>query len=332
MIMKHFVFGYGSLICPQSRVITAPTLEDAIAEPVVIEKIERTWSARVTKKQARSSTGEDLNDSSSASNGREHIRGWTPMGVRFRPGAKCNGVLIHVDEEELGRFDVRESGYVRQTIELADIHRHVDSDKLIDGTLPLWPTGQMEVDDDGVSSTSDQLALDDVGCSECRLVFEKASAKRRQASSTSSLCDSTQECDDIAVWVYVQSEDLPAERSFPIPQSYVDIIMRGCLSISNDFARRFLESTHGWWHDGLENETALETDNAKKMKDEPKTVMTSSTKEGQLIEKHHTWINDRHDPMYVRADSEYSLENGDKIDELIKDHHPHALQRRVVSM
>lgn len=254
------------------------------------------------------------------------------MGVRFRPGAKCNGVLIHVDEEELGRFDVRESGYVRQTIELADIHRHVDSDKLIDGTLPLWPTGQMEVDDDGVSSTRDQLALDDVGCSECRLVFEKASAKRRQASSTSSLCDSTQECDDIAVWVYVQSEDLPAERSFPIPQSYVDIIMRGCLSISHDFARRFLESTHGWWHDGLENETGLETDTAKKLNDAPKTVMTSGTKEGQLIEKHHTWINDRHDPMYVRADSEYSLENGDKIDELIKDHHPQALQRRVVSM
>ena len=47
------------------------------------------------------------------------------------------------------------------------------------------------------------------------------------------------------------------------------------------------------------------------------------------VENHHTWVNDRHDPMYVRADSEYSLENGDAIDELIKEHHPHALKRRV---
>jgi hypothetical protein len=33
--------------------------------------------------------------------------------------------------------------------------------------------------------------------------------------------------------------------------------------------------------------------------------------------------------MYVRADSEYSLENGRVIDELIGEHHPRALLRRV---
>ena len=47
--MKNFIFGYGSLICPQSRAITAPTLSNAIAEPVVVNHIERTWSARVTE-------------------------------------------------------------------------------------------------------------------------------------------------------------------------------------------------------------------------------------------------------------------------------------------
>ena len=42
-----------------------------------------------------------------------------------------------------------------------------------------------------------------------------------------------------------------------------------------------------------------------------------------------TWVNDRRAPMYVRADSEYSLENGRAIDELIGEHHPRALLRRV---
>ena len=93
--MKHFIFGYGSLICPQSRAVTAPTLT-SVAEPVVIHGIERTWSARVTK------------DPSNSNGSRDHIEGWTPMGVRVKRGTKCNGVLICVDEEELERFDIRE--------------------------------------------------------------------------------------------------------------------------------------------------------------------------------------------------------------------------------
>ncbi|KAL7544002.1 hypothetical protein ACHAXR_013431 [Thalassiosira sp. AJA248-18] len=327
--MKHFIFGYGSLICPQSRAITAPSLQDAIAEPVVINSIERTWSARVTKRQAHSSSGNDSSEPSSASNDRDHIRGWTPMGVRFRRGARCNGVLINVDEAELKRFDVRESGYVRRRIDLADIHRHIDSDKLIDESMALWPTSPMEevVGDEDSSSDElafrEQLALEDVRCSACRLVFENASKKRRKPSNSPSQDDHS-----LAVWVYVQSENYPAERSFPITQSYVDIIMRGCLSVSHDFARRFLETTHGWWHDGNDHE---------RNKRERVVVADDATKinTGAMeysIEKHHTWVNDRHAPMYVRADSEYSLENGEEIDQLIKEHHPHALQRRVVSM
>ena len=76
--MKHFIFGYGSLICPQSRSQTAPTLQAAIAEPVIIYHIERTWSARVLK-----------GDSLVLDASRDHIRGWTPMGIRKRQGASA---------------------------------------------------------------------------------------------------------------------------------------------------------------------------------------------------------------------------------------------------
>ena len=131
---------------------------------------------------------------------------------------------------------------------------------------------------------------------------------------------------------------LPAERSFPITQSYVDIIMRGCLSISHDFARRFLETTHGWWHDGsMEHKdesissepTSMQT---KERKDAKSKEIVSEKDRQSSIDSHHTWVNDRHDPMYVRADSEYSLKKGDEIDQLIGEHHKDALKRRVMSM
>ena len=132
---------------------------------------------------------------------------------------------------------------------------------------------------------------------------------------------------------------LPAEISFPITQSYVDIIMRGCLSISHDFARKFLQTTHGWWHDDAPrnqsaDEIGAEESSAVGVKSEGGIVdlgvgdarwRIDAEEEGP----HHTWVNDRRAPMYVRADSEYSMKNGHEIDELIKEHHPHALLRRV---
>lgn len=146
---------------------------------------------------------------------------------------------------------------------------------------------------------------------------------------------------------------LPAERSFPITQSYVDIIMRGCLSISHDFARRFLRTTHGWWIDDHVPSTQNNVDECgverAATKEVPSDIVIVIDRLGEgddgqrrrrmngLAEEeeedgrchHHTWVNDRHAPMYVRADSEYSLENGRVIDELIGEHHPHALLRRV---
>jgi hypothetical protein len=119
---------------------------------------------------------------------------------------------------------------------------------------------------------------------------------------------------------------LPAERSFPITQSYVDIIMRGCLSISHDFATGFLRTTHGWWNDDHHG-PLTRSDVATT------TAVGGGSEIGEEEEdgrhNHHTWVNDRHAPMYVRADSEYSIEHGRVIDDLIGEHHPHALLRRV---
>lgn len=266
--MRHFIFGYGSLICQQSRSITAPTLQEAIAEPVIICHIERIWAARVPKRNPV------------AGKSRDHIKGWTPMGIRRRHGASCNGVLIHVDEEELARFDVREEGYKRHRIDLIDVYPHCESTDS--------------------SSAVEAPVTNAVRCPKCNIVFEKAHKKR---TNNNNLDESDT---DIAVWVYIQNDQAAPNPFYPITQSYVDIIMRGFLSVSKEFARKFLETTHGWWNDG--------------------------DLDGSNRNTHHTWVDDRQSPMYARADSDFSMEHGDAIDRLIKEHHPHALEKRVVSM
>jgi hypothetical protein len=230
--MRHFIFGYGSLICPLSRAVTAPSLKDAIAEPTVISHIERTWSARVSKcqvqQQARQqqrrqhhhSNDDDDDDDSVRDNNNDNggdvcddddddtmmiIRGWTPMGVRFRRGAECNGVLIRVDDAELSRFDAREVGYLRRRIDLADVHPHVDDDADDDD---VDDEGEGEEGEDRRRASPPPPPLADAGCAECRRVFEMARAKRRRRAGAAKTETSSppREWNDVAVWVYVQRE------------------------------------------------------------------------------------------------------------------------------
>ena len=45
---KHYIFGYGSLLCPQTRAISSsPTLAGKDAHPVLVQHLARTWSTRI---------------------------------------------------------------------------------------------------------------------------------------------------------------------------------------------------------------------------------------------------------------------------------------------
>ena len=114
-----------------------------------------------------------------------------------------------------------------------------------------------------------------------------------------------------------------------------------------DFARGFLRTTHGWhWHDDDDYDYDYDYDygegigggkgeGGRATKKKTTTTTTTTTTSaltddaGSASDSRRTWVNDRRAPMYVRADSEYSLENGRVIDELIGEHHPRALLRRV---
>ncbi|MGF1726999.1 gamma-glutamylcyclotransferase family protein [Photobacterium nomapromontoriensis] len=55
------------------------------------------------------------------------------------------------------------------------------------------------------------------------------------------------------IWVYTKSLPEPPCMIKPIMQTYVDTVLCGCLSISDDFAKTFIDTTQGWHHP-LEND------------------------------------------------------------------------------
>ncbi|KAL7557191.1 hypothetical protein ACA910_001197 [Epithemia clementina (nom. ined.)] len=89
-----YMFGYGSIICSNSRSMTCPELSDRSAIPVLIHGIERTWNKRAS------------------------TMGMTAMGIRFRAKARCAGVLVPLySNDELQLFDKREIGYKRVRVD-----------------------------------------------------------------------------------------------------------------------------------------------------------------------------------------------------------------------
>ena len=265
------------MICPDSRAITAPTVADRLAVPVSIKGIERTW----TKKSLVSRT--------------------TSMGVQFRDDAKCVGVLIPVDQDELHSFDEREVGYDRYEIQLHNVEPvpHLLGDKKKNASLYY-------------NHAFFQPGVD----------WKPEQHRPR-------------------VWIYVQQDPIPPSPQYPIAQSYVDIMLRGCLSISEEFAQEFIETTKGWHpaelshydnddhHD--DDVTDEEGDEASIMSsDDDGSNSTRSTRSNSSMEiEEGWWVDDRMDPLYIRADPHYSLRHRHKIDRLLKAKLPTIFNSRI---
>jgi len=90
----HYIFGYGSLICADSRSRTGVS---GTAEPIEVMGISRRWSAHTPEWPA------------------------TAVGAHIEATSTCNGVYFEVDEENLSRFDNRERGYSRIQLEWKNV-------------------------------------------------------------------------------------------------------------------------------------------------------------------------------------------------------------------
>lgn len=97
------------------------------------------------------------------------------------------------------------------------------------------------------------------------------------------------------IYMYKPTSFCPPSEENPIVQTYLDTILRGCLSISEDFAIDFISTTNGW----------------------------SSEESDEVF-----WVDDRQSPIYSRADNVYIEENARKIDDLLKNYRPREFQWR----
>ena len=203
----------------------------------------------------------------------------TAMGVRFREGAECVGVLVPVNDKELRQFDERESGY------------------------------------DRVELQADQVV-------QVPFLEEKYYTKTFLGKE-----DDITLTDPPRIWMYIQQEPIAATETHPIVQSYLDIILRGCLTISKEFADAFMESTVGFHPSEIiisddENDGDDEKASSLEMRGDDDDDGSSSKSEGH-------WIDDRHDPIYVRADIQYSKKNSETLDQVLRKHRPNDLKKRI---
>mmetsp|Transcript_18521 Transcript_18521/g.27994 ORF Transcript_18521/g.27994 Transcript_18521/m.27994 type:complete len:281 (+) Transcript_18521:198-1040(+) len=197
------------------------------------------------------------------------IRGWTAMGIQPRRGHSCTGVLIEVNNEELANFDKRERGYDRVEVDLVDVYPHCQKDL------------------------------------EEKSHYGLCAAAERRNSKTHSCDDGN---DGVKVWIYLpQKGGDGANEQYPILQSYLDIILRGCLSIGIDFTWSFLKSTHGWWNGDCH-------------------LFQRSGDKATVPE--FLWIDDRQHPLYIRADADFSERMKDDLDGVIERVHAKPLEKR----
>ncbi|KXF80669.1 gamma-glutamylcyclotransferase family protein [Enterovibrio coralii] len=108
-----YIFGYGSLINEDSRQLTGDTGK---AIPATVSGLERHWGK----------TGSPV---------------MSHLVVREGTG-QCNGVLIHVDDDLLEVFDIREAGYQRIRLDSERI-KTLDQTIQLDGPVFVYVTDEV---------------------------------------------------------------------------------------------------------------------------------------------------------------------------------------------
>lgn len=228
--------------------------------------------------------------------------------------AQCVGVLLPVTKQEMKRFDRREQGYRRERLDL---------DKV-----------------DCVSFLDEEEHYPDEPSDPHLELFLKA---KQQSLEAARLGIKTDAHDMIRIWVYIQENPIPPTEEFPIVQSYVDTIIQGCLQISKEFASEFILTTKGWSPEELDdilNQAGDDDDSDSDDENAPAGVTTDtdvddeddeiggSSSDENTSSAH--WVNDRHDPIYIRGDPEWSRKKGRHVDSLLREHIPDELEDRQV--
>jgi hypothetical protein len=198
-------------------------------------------------------------------------------------------------DEELPAFDKRETGYDRLLIVDHNNNNNNNSNNRI--------------------QRIDELLVDGYDNGEEADCYNGTFLEPNEKSTTTA---------DVNVWVYVPQTSDPPTKEYPIIQSYVDICMRGCLSISKKFLHEFLKTTYGWHPqeiiDLMKHQKHHHHQQQQQQQDANDKDGTSiiSGEEAVLGSVLGSWSNDRHSPIYPRADGTYSLENAIRLDRFLE--------------
>ena len=154
---RQFLFGYGSLINQESRSITGITKNPVV---VTVRGFERSWCVQSPSMRL------------------------TGLGIFPNADARCNGVLVELDPDQLAAFDERELGGSDENYARVQVpHRAVEGPSLPGSAI---------------------------------------------------------------VWAYIVRKPSLPTSPFPIAQSYLDVILMGCLDFGEPFAAEFVGTTSGW--------------------------------------------------------------------------------------
>lgn len=167
----NYVFGYGSLINPDSRGNTVDSTKSAKVIKVLAKGLERSWNYNC--RDTYTAVGVSRVDDKSIA---------------------CNGVIIPIDDpvNDLPKLDYREHDYRRVQLSREDIEIIHDS-------------RNMDMKDDELLPPN------------------------------------------AIVWVYAIVDSFTPTTEIPISQIYIDCILMGCIKEGGiEFAKQFIENTHGW--------------------------------------------------------------------------------------
>ena len=323
--MRHYVFGYGSLICSESRAITVEALGGSSdgdsrsgssggAIPIRLLNWVRLWNVRGrntylgVQQCVDANVDVDFNVESTDGTAADAITTSRSFGSSSqRPHASCVGVLIPLPSSKesknvLEALDSREFAYIRQKVDLKSIQRVDDlliEDESINAKISTSP------------SRSNVRKVDNQ--KKCMEAIQNKYYKDTFLEKWPQRIDAAKGHEnEVCVWCYVPKKEAMgmARAENPILQSYVDVCVKGCLSISKSFAREFAEGTYGWYSGDFPTHWDSNAEN-----DEKTRASDSSS----------CWIDDRKDPKYVRANKEYSLEKCKALDAVFD---PVMLKRR----
>ena len=301
--IQHFIFGYGSLICSKSRAVTIPEHADAVVTPVLVEGLQRVWCKRstfgMTAVGVRLAHNINSNNiiKNSIKSDRRTDAATTTTAAAIATAAECVGVLLPVGAVDLQRFDEREKGYRRALLDLKQVHRVPFLDPEQHYKAPdheLFLQAKEELNNAIANGTYTPLRrTNNNPASDCTLeVYRTDFVENETAFSPS-----------VKIWVYIPQTPMIPTIDYPISQTYVDTILRGCMDISDDFAAEFLKTTSGWHPDDRVHRDSI--------------VLRDDSIPDQI-----PLINDRQHPIYVRGDGVWSLRNSACLDRFMNQHRP----------